>query len=675
VFYIRADDGADLRIASAVNLTVSNCCGTALGPVRVVDFSDGGRVDFTWRRVVVPFAALVAATADAAHRAWDMSDVEWITFYGVTTPMLLDEITIIEVAPAGLSPTIQPSPVGASALRAVAVLRNPVTATSPVVTAGVLFPDAAFACGDGGQCMVLNPATQTWVPDVTPGAAAGLALRGMWAYGTADGAASAVWVVGKGGLIMSRDGADCRSFVRASGASTTMSSADFAALDAAGESAWVVSSAGTAAAGGRTLRAVSGAQRGNGVAAVLFAVGDSGTGLVFAFADNGGVKGSWTSTRTGTSSNLHGVAAFGAGRAVAVGANGTVLVWTNTNAAGATAALDADPVAAEAPSLGSRRATALLGVGNWTLLTRPSRAALAGIDVSAHTLLGVAVVAELPNAVEIVGSGGLLLTIDFSTSPPAWRSYGTGVTSDLTAISGVNAVGLGGVLLTRSWDWQATDVWVPAGNATEWASSGVGAVDLYALDGHATCLDFAREAPRAGSGGGSAIELRADNWHRSQLAMYCGGRDRVLFTPYNTLEFFIKRTNGRHAYPQLQVNTWNLASNTVPVAKYIVGPPASRAEGVTGAWKRVRVSLTDMATHDFLLWGIEFISFANTSMACGENGPYRDTHVECDTYLIEGVTLIDDPALPAPAMSPSNNFTRSPVSVPLRAVASHMGLP
>ena len=73
----------------------------------------------------------------------------------------------------------------------------------------------------------------------------------------------------------------------------------------------------------------------------------------------------------------------------------------------------------------------------------------------------------------------------------------------------------------------------------------------------------------------------------------------------------------------LRVSTWNHQSRVVPVSRYIVGTDASRVEGVTDVWKRVRVKLKDMETPTYRLWGVERIQFLNTSTACSETGPYR----------------------------------------------------
>ena len=231
------------------------------------------------------------------------------------------------------------------------------------------------------------------------------------------------------------------------------------------------------------------------------------------------------------------------------------------------------------------------------------------------------------------------------------------------------------------------------------ASVGTAGSDLHAVFGSQPCLFYAREAATAGRTGAAAIELRADHWHNAAVRLYCGGRGRVHMTSHNVLEFFMRRTAGTRAHPvrsaavlcmcssgrvcklcapltrptpclqTLSVSTWNHASKTVPIAEYIVGSPAVRAEGISSAWQRVRIPLAELMTPTYLLWGVETITFGNNSIGCGaDSGVFRSTHDACDTYLVDGLRLVDDTALGGSTLGPTSNHTRTPVNASLTSV-------
>ena len=326
--------------------------------------------------------------------------------------------------------------------------------------------------------------------------------------------------------------------------------------------------------------------RAGGVPTALFVVGDAGVALVFVFAastSNGGNSGTWYRSATGTNSSLNGVVALDATRVVAVGSGGTVLLWTNPAAAAIIALLNTNTAAVTPAALAS-----LATGGTWRRLVPPARASLGGLDVTAVTLYGATLSAAA--TVLAVGTGGTIVYVAVNVDgTAAWSTMSSGTTSTLYAVSGSTAVGAGGVIVTHTWSgWAAA-----AYTSVEWAHSGVGATPLYAVSSIAACLVFGREAARAGRGGASAIEARADIWHSFGIALYCGGRGRVHMTGFNVLELYMRRTNGYAAYPTLHVTTWNAGSRTVPLAKYIVGSTASQ-QGARGAGAHAR---THARTH------------------------------------------------------------------------------
>ena len=230
-FYVRAGTGCNLKHAHGFTFTVSTY-NEWVGGVNVSTYTTGGVIDFTWRLVSIPFSALKAAGGTAS---WDLSNVErlsWGPLIVAPDILLIDEISVVQILSSTAPSAVQASPVGATALRAVAAVRNPAAQAAAVPPTGVQVPDGAFACGDGGACMLLNVVTQTWVADATPPAAAGSAVYGLWANVLDDGSAGVVWACGAGGLLMVRDASDVRALAVASGGSGVMSATDFTQLDA-----------------------------------------------------------------------------------------------------------------------------------------------------------------------------------------------------------------------------------------------------------------------------------------------------------------------------------------------------------------------------------------------------------------------------------------------------------
>ena len=210
-------------------------------------------------------------------------------------------------------------------LHAITVLRNPLRAASKATGApdDELVPDAAFACGTGATCAVLDAVLQQWVPDPTPasiaaeadGTTSSTTMRGLWSYVTDDGFSGGVWAVGTDGTVMVRDPRDMRAVAAASGTGTGVSGADLARESETGASAWSTVTGLPHAVASVDLFAVAGSTRGGGLLATVCVVGTGGVAAVFAASDNSGVVGEWHVAETGVTADLLSVVAVTPGLA------------------------------------------------------------------------------------------------------------------------------------------------------------------------------------------------------------------------------------------------------------------------------------------------------------------------------------------------------------------------
>lgn len=113
------------------------------------------------------------------------------------------------------------------------------------------------------------------------------------------------------------------------------------------------------------------------------------------------------------------------------------------------------------------------------------------------------------------------------------------------------------------------------------------------------CLQYAAEKAGEGIGGGTALELQPDPWHKPILKLYCAGGGRRDFRPYDVLEFQVRSPHTDPGGPTFSVRTWDRTSRTLSLRAYM-------EDGLLdGTWRRVRIPLADLMTPDWDLGNVE----------------------------------------------------------------------
>ncbi len=114
-----------------------------------------------------------------------------------------------------------------------------------------------------------------------------------------------------------------------------------------------------------------------------------------------------------------------------------------------------------------------------------------------------------------------------------------------------------------------------------------------------SCLNYMQEVSGQGLNGTKALKATPDNWHNSFYKLYCGGGNRIDFTPYTHIEFYIRSDSAGVGDKKFWVNTWNANSNQVIMKQYIQGGV------VDGSWRKVSIPLTDLKTSTWTLNEVE----------------------------------------------------------------------
>lgn len=107
-------------------------------------------------------------------------------------------------------------------------------------------------------------------------------------------------------------------------------------------------------------------------------------------------------------------------------------------------------------------------------------------------------------------------------------------------------------------------------------------------------------------GGEVVLKLTPDKWRGSTYRLYCGGRARVDFSAYSTLEFRFRSARADAGNPLFSVRTWNQRSRDISIRNFIEGGVIDEAFRVARIpISALRTDEWDLGNVESLEWGAE----------------------------------------------------------------------
>lgn len=115
----------------------------------------------------------------------------------------------------------------------------------------------------------------------------------------------------------------------------------------------------------------------------------------------------------------------------------------------------------------------------------------------------------------------------------------------------------------------------------------------------ANCFEYMSEAAGEGIAGSNSLKTEHTGFHAPVLFLYCGGRDRVDFTPFDAIEFYFRSPSATPGNPLFKVNNYQFASHEVSILDYIDGGV------IDNTFRRVRIPIADLQTESWDLGNVE----------------------------------------------------------------------
>jgi hypothetical protein len=128
------------------------------------------------------------------------------------------------------------------------------------------------------------------------------------------------------------------------------------------------------------------------------------------------------------------------------------------------------------------------------------------------------------------------------------------------------------------------------------------------LQGAQPCLTYGEEITPGRNGVGKALKLNPDAWHSPGYSVNCGGQDRLNFSTYQYLEFYIKgnQSSGTHDF---NVVSYYGQSATVNILNYVEG-------GVIDEnWRLVSIPLSALKIGSYSLDTVDTLYFGSDSQS------------------------------------------------------------
>ncbi len=117
------------------------------------------------------------------------------------------------------------------------------------------------------------------------------------------------------------------------------------------------------------------------------------------------------------------------------------------------------------------------------------------------------------------------------------------------------------------------------------------------------CLTNGQEVSPGKEGTGNALKLMPDAYHAPGYSVNCGGQDRLDFSPYSYLEFYIKSDTAITGSKDFNIVSYYGTSNTVNILNYIQGGT------IDGTWRLVSIPLSDLKTSTYNLNTVDTLYF------------------------------------------------------------------
>lgn len=122
------------------------------------------------------------------------------------------------------------------------------------------------------------------------------------------------------------------------------------------------------------------------------------------------------------------------------------------------------------------------------------------------------------------------------------------------------------------------------------------------LTGSRNCLTYATEVS-GGRNSTKALRFSADPWHASGYYVNCGGQDRLNFSPYSYIEFYIKGDKTSTTPRDFNIVSFYGRSNTVNILDYIEG------KTIDTTWRLVSIPVSALKTSSYNLSTVDEIYF------------------------------------------------------------------
>lgn len=122
------------------------------------------------------------------------------------------------------------------------------------------------------------------------------------------------------------------------------------------------------------------------------------------------------------------------------------------------------------------------------------------------------------------------------------------------------------------------------------------------LVGSRACITYGGEV-LSGRNGGRSLKMYPDAWHASGYSLNCGGQDRLNFTPYSYLEFYIKSDKASSKRRDINIYSYYGKSNVLNILSYVEGGV------IDTTWRRVSIPLSMFKTSSYDLSTVDTIYF------------------------------------------------------------------